>query len=200
MTESEVDLLPGERILWEGRPLRHRLFWAPDVLLIPVSLLWFGYAVFWEASVLAARVAGDRPPPVFIVLWGIPFVLVGLYMVVGRFVVRAVASRRTRYMLTGLRVVAIGGLSGNRTTWAYLRLLPPPVVAERPDRSGSLAFGAFPGVLDAFNPRNGLRGWAREPSTTPMLLHIPDVRRVRDLVAGAQAERDWSDDFPRRAG
>ncbi|PWU58343.1 hypothetical protein DLE60_22275 [Micromonospora globispora] len=197
MTEADVDLLPGERILWQDRPRRHSLFRAPDALLIPFSILWFGFAVFWEASVLAARTVGDRPPPVFVVLWGLPFVLIGLYLVVGRFVVRAIASRRTRYVLTDLRILVIGGLSGKRTTSSYLRSLPPPVVTEQPDRSGSLAFGAFPGVLDAFNRRNGLRGWASEPSNTPVLWHISDVRRVRDLVAAAQTERDRSADFPR---
>ncbi len=189
MTESDVELLPGERLLWEGRPLRHRLFRAPDALLIPFSLLWFGFVVFWEASVLTERTVGDRPP-VFFVLWGVPFVLVGLYLVVGRFVVRAVASRRTRYVLTDLRILVIGGMSGNRTTSAYLRSLPPPVVAEQPDRSGNLAFGAFPGILDPFTHRNGLRGWASEPSSDPALWHIPEVRRVRDLIAGVQTERD----------
>ncbi|MEU4715247.1 hypothetical protein AB0F73_16515 [Micromonospora purpureochromogenes] len=189
MIESDVELLPGERLLWEGRPLRHRLFRAPDALLIPVSLLFFGFAVVWEASVLATRTAEGEPPPVFFALWGIPFVLAGLYLVVGRFVVRAIASRRTRYVLTDLRIVIIGGLSGNRTTSAYLRSLPPPVMAEQPDRSGSLAFGAFPGVLDGFYHRNGLRGWASEPSSNPVLWHIPEVHRVRDLIAGAQTEQ-----------
>jgi len=83
-------------------------------------------------------------PPFFFALWGIPFVFIGLYLVVGRFVVRAVASRRARYVITDRRVLIAGGLSGTRTTSVYLRSLPPPVMAERPDRSGSLAFGAFP--------------------------------------------------------
>ncbi len=36
-------LLPGERVLWEGRPVRHRLFRSGDVLLLLLHAvaLWF---------------------------------------------------------------------------------------------------------------------------------------------------------------
>jgi hypothetical protein len=181
MDTVDVDLLPAERILWEGRPLRQRLFRRPDALLVPFSILWCGFAVFWE--VLALRTSATFFPR----LWGIPFVLIGLYLVIGRFVVRAIATRRTRYVLTDRRVLVVGGLSGTRTTTAYLNTLPPPVSAERSDGSGSLAFGEFPGIGEMFNRGTGWRGWAGEPSATPVLWDIADVRRVRDLVANSQS-------------
>lgn len=71
-------------------------------------------------------------------VFNVPFVLIGLHFVAGRFVVRAVASRRTRYTLTNARILVHGGWSGGRLTTAYLRSLPPPVITERPDGSGSL--------------------------------------------------------------
>jgi len=187
MDTGTVDLLPSERLLWEGRPTRHRLFRPADALLIPFSVLWCGFAIFWEISVLTEGTGGDDEPPLFFALWGIPFVLMGLYLVVGRFVVRAVASRRTRYMVTDQRVVIIGGFSGTRTKASYLKSLPPPVINELPDRSGSLAFGAFPGVWDTMS--NGTKGWgpwAVEPPGGPVMRDIPEVRRVRDLVATSQ--------------
>lgn len=184
---AAIDLLPSERILWEGCPVRHQLFRPEDAFLVPFSIMWCGFAVFWEATVLGATFTADHAPPAFFALWGIPFVLAGLYLVVGRFVVRAITSRRTRYVLTDRRVVIIGGVSGTRMMSAYLNSLPPPVVSERPDGSGSLAFGAFPGIGDLSGSRNGWRAWAGEQSGTPVLWHIPAVRRVRDLVANAQA-------------
>jgi len=177
-----VDLLPAERILWEGRSLRQRLLRRADAVLVPFSILWCGFAVFWEVSVLR-----HAETPLFLRLWGIPFVLVGLYLTIGRFVVRAITTRRTRYVLTDRRIVVLGGVSGARTTSAYLNSLPPPVCAEGSDGSGSLAFGAFPGIGDMFNSRNGWRAWGSEPSATPVLWDIPEVRRVRDLIANSQA-------------
>ncbi len=46
-------LLGGERVAWSGRPVQGILFTARDIFLIPFSLIWCGFAVFWEASVLA---------------------------------------------------------------------------------------------------------------------------------------------------
>jgi len=83
----------------------------------------------------------------------------------------------------------IGGLSGTRTTSTYLRTLRSPVIVEASDQSGNLAFGAFPGVWDGLNRANGWRVWAIEPSTAPVMWNIPEVRRVRDLVAYAQRPR-----------
>ncbi|GLW33791.1 hypothetical protein Areg01_67290 [Actinoplanes regularis] len=180
----ENHLLPGERVLWEGRPLHHRLLRRTDALLIPFSLVWFGFVVFWETGVLADGA------PMFFVLWGALFLLAGLYFLAGRFVVRAVASRRTRYTITDSRVLIHGGWSGNRLTTEYLRALPPPVITERSDGSGSLAFGAFPGVTDVFTrgSRAGWRAWSAEPSPTLVFWNIADVRRARDFAAHVQRQ------------
>ncbi|GIF41513.1 hypothetical protein BC793_111126 [Actinoplanes xinjiangensis] len=178
----ESYLLPGERVLWEGAPMRHRLFRRTDVLLLPFSVVWCGFAIVWLVRALRSDGAGLFP------LFGVPFVIVGVYLVAGRFLVRALASRRTVYTVTDGRVVVRGGPTGARLTTAYLRDLPPPVIAERPDGSGSLAFGGFPGIGDVFTggAKRGWRGWSDEPSDTPILWEVPDVRRVRDCVAQAQ--------------
>jgi len=184
MQGVETSHLPGERIVWDGRPVRHRVFRRTDVLLVPFSLLWCGFAVFWESGVLSDGA------PFFFALWGVPFVLVGLYIVAGRFVVRAVSSRRTRYTITDRRILVHSGWSGSRLSTLYLNSLPPPVITEEPDGSGSLAFGGFPGVADAFTGgrRQGWRAWSSEPSQTPILWDVTDIRRVRDLVTHAQTQ------------
>jgi hypothetical protein len=58
--------------------------------MIPFSLLWGGFAIFWLLG--ASRIANfwtNRPDKTlqwFGVVWGTPFVLVGQYMIWGRFV------------------------------------------------------------------------------------------------------------------
>ena len=48
-----------------------------DAALIPFSLLWGGFAFYWEYEVVTTRQFW------VLQLWGIPFVLVGLYLVEG---------------------------------------------------------------------------------------------------------------------
>lgn len=94
-----TQLQPGEVLLWEGAPEPGIHFQRSDIFAIPFSLLWCGFALFWEASVIAAGA-----PPLFW-LWGIPFVLMGLYITVGRFFFRARKLAQTRYAATDRRVI-----------------------------------------------------------------------------------------------
>src|SRR5262245_25267621 len=95
--QLQPELGPREKLLWAGRP-RQGVFLRPaDALLIPFSLLWAGFAVFWESMVVRT------PAPWFFVLWGIPFVAIGCYLVVGRFYVDARQRGRTYYGVTNER-------------------------------------------------------------------------------------------------
>ena len=62
---------PGESILWKGKPGKGHLLTAQDAFLIPFSIVWCGFAIFWEGSVLLTD------GPFIMKLWGIPFVLMG---------------------------------------------------------------------------------------------------------------------------
>lgn len=88
---------PGEKLLWSGQPKQGLRFQAADVFMIPFSLMWGGFAFFWEASVLGfgRTTAHPKPMPIFMAIWGIPFVLIGLHMIVGRFFYDAALRKRT---------------------------------------------------------------------------------------------------------
>jgi hypothetical protein len=87
----QPELLSGESIYWAGMPNPRRIFHSDDWALIPFSLLWGGFAIFWEATALGYVNFGSKSSahsaPSFFVLWGIPFVLYGQYMIWGRFIV-----------------------------------------------------------------------------------------------------------------
>ena len=46
-------LSPAERIEWVGRPDPARHLTRSDAFLVPFSIIWGGFAIFWEATAIA---------------------------------------------------------------------------------------------------------------------------------------------------
>jgi len=169
-------LLPGERLVWAGKPKSGLMLTARDGFLIPFSLMWGGFAIFWEWSVLDST-RGNSPGG-FFALWGIPFVLAGLYLILGRFFVDAWARARTAYGVTGQRILILrDGPFGKFTALAIDRL-PELSLNERADGSGTIRFGGD----SIFGRRNGFSGWSPALDGTPQFLAVPDARAVFDQI------------------
>jgi hypothetical protein len=130
--EVEQERIGGERLLWTGQPDPKRHFDRVDLYLVPFSLMWGGFAIFWES---AAIISGDP----FFFIWGIPFVAFGLYFIAGRFFVKARRKRRTYYAVTDRRVLSV--VRGGATRAMFLDLIPTINARTRADGSGTVIFG-----------------------------------------------------------
>ena len=128
-------LTAPESVRWTGRPQQGLMLRTSDAFVIPFSVLWCAFAIFWETSVIA----GNAPP--FFVLWGVPFVLVGLYIVVGRFFVDAFVRARTYYALTDRSALILGGLSGDTLTSVNLQSLQELNFKPANHGRGTIMFG-----------------------------------------------------------
>ena len=135
-TELERELGAGEQVLWSGQPKHGLRLRAADAFLIPFSLLWAGFAVFWESAVISSGA------PFFFILWGIPFLCAGAYITIGRFFVDAALRAKTWYGVTNERILIIGGLVNRTVKSLPLRSLPEIALEQRQDGSGTITFGS----------------------------------------------------------
>ncbi len=102
-------LLNSERVLWSGQPKQGLTISGKDTLLIPFSLLWGGFAIFWNAMVWLAPFEMDTggTPTWFFKLWGLPFLAIGLYLGVGRFFHDATLRKKLFYAVTDQRILVL---------------------------------------------------------------------------------------------
>jgi hypothetical protein len=151
-------------------------------LIIPFTLAWLAFAIFWEVSVLT------RPTPGFFALWGAMFVAVGVYVAFGRFLVAWREADRTTYALTDQRVLIVGGALGLRIRELSLRALPPPILDQGADGVGTITFGQ-PFMQEAWLPA----GWPMMGRSTPAFVAIEGASNVfatlEDAVSQAKLRR-----------
>lgn len=140
------DLSPGERVLWHGQPDPSVLFAKADRFFVPFSLLWGGFAFFWEGSVIASLLRGeDRSGNGgslwLFVLFGAAFVVMGLYIVAGRFIYKRVKKKRTFYVVTDRRVLTLTTLWGRHLSAAFIDRLPSLQKSTDSGGVGTVHFG-----------------------------------------------------------
>jgi hypothetical protein len=182
-----------ERVLWTGQPDAGRIFSSADIFAIPFSLLWGGFAIFWEWNALHIGGFGSTrdglPSISFFALWGIPFVLIGLYMIVGRFFYKVWARKRTYYAVTNQRVLILSEMFGRKVQSIYLSMLPALDTSIRADGSGTITFGSN-SSMDSFYANSGLGFFNRRSAAiAPAFEDIPDVRIVADTIDSARREK-----------
>jgi hypothetical protein len=164
-------LMSGECILWTGRPGQGLLLSAQDAFLIPFSLIWSGFAIFWTVTASASA-------PGLFTLWGLMFVAVGLYLVAGRFFFDAWVRRGMGYAVTNRRILILRSGPFSRFTSLELDRLPALDLREDARGRGTIRFGQ---PASMFSNRN-MSAWAPAMDPTPQFIGIDDARRVFDLV------------------
>jgi hypothetical protein len=173
----------GERLLWSGQPRGGIRLRGQDALLIPFSLLWGGFAIFWEFMALKATAKAPGPMAGVFPLFGLPFVVIGLYLIFGRFFVDAKIRARTYYGVTNERIIIISGLFSQQTKSLQLRNLSEVSHTQRSDGSGTITFGSAP-FMGGFFPRGSWPGAGRyAPPTFDLIDHS---KEVYDIIRSVQ--------------
>jgi hypothetical protein len=178
------ELLPGEQLLWTGQPDPSIIFTPFDFLLVPFSLIWGGFAIFWEITVLGLipSMKPNPPPPVAFILFGIPFVFIGFYFIVGRFFYKNWKKKKTWYAVTDRRILIVTqGISSNCQT-ADLDSIPSVSKSIRKNGNGNIKFGNS-SVLTSMYDNTGMDFFGSfSGQSVPTFFDIKDAEEVYRLV------------------
>lgn len=124
----------------------------------------------------------SKAPP-FFALWGVPFVLMGLYMILGRFFVDAKQRSRTAYGVTDHQIVIISGILSRNVKSVALKTVTDLTLAEKADGTGTITFG----------PSHPMGRWFGGPAfpgtpsySSPFFESIPRVKDVYRTIRQAQ--------------
>jgi hypothetical protein len=175
--QLQQGLLEGEKLLWTGRAGTGVKFVLRDILLIPAGIIFFSVALFWESLVLIGL-------PFFykigFSLVGVPFIVLGFYLLIGRFWLDMKRRSKTFYGITPKRLII--KLIRHRTVVEVFNIetLSSMEIEERPDGSGTIKLDADPPRYSAwktgYTPRKIV--WAIE--------YVQDIRSVYNLIVQQQ--------------
>ena len=172
--QIQIELESEEQLLWASQPIQGIRLRSSDVLLIPFSLMWGGFAIFWEFSVIRSGA------PFFFSIWGIPFVLIGIYLILGRFIVDNLQRSKTYYGITNNRLII---KSSKGIKCLTLRGLSDITLNEKSDGSGTISFGSIDSRYAPFAD-GGWPGMSRY--LPPRFDMIEEVRQVYAKIREAQ--------------
>lgn len=128
-------LLSGESLLWAGQPRQGVLLRGSDIFMIPFSLLWGGFAMFWEYNAYTMKA------PIFFLLFGGIFVVAGIYIILGRFIADTLKRKHTYYGVTSERILIYSEFPVRKLKSLELKSIADMTYTDKPDGSGSISFG-----------------------------------------------------------
>lgn len=175
---------PNEKLLWSGQPNRGIIFRLNDLFLVPFSLAWSGF-VF--RSLISAA---DSAQPIESKLVLLPFSIVGLYVLFGRFLFDIWQRRKIHYAVTDKRVIIIWGIFDRRVTTANLKTMQNLTLTEKANGKGSIVFGGDPEQSTISKWVGGSNDSTKQSKKNAIAVFelIPDAKKVFDLVRQAQQQ------------
>jgi len=188
MIDPELDailrreMMTGERILWRGQPNPHKLYAAFGLWLFAIP--WTVFALFWESMTLMMLWGGGTKTPAAITwsfgivfpLFGLPFIVIGFYMLATPF--KAIAkAKRTIFALTDRRVLSVTAGKSRESASVMLDQMGPFKVKAGSDGYGSLAIQTGSSV-DSDGDRI---------TETFLIAGVPDVSRLEGLLLEQRA-------------
>ena len=103
---------PDEKLIWQGAPATGLRFSGAGFILSFFGIFFLSFALFWVG--MAASIGGGSGIEAAFPLFGVPFVLVGIWLVAGHWFFDAYKRKHARYALTSKRALIARTVFGRR--------------------------------------------------------------------------------------
>lgn len=88
-----------EYVLWRGKPGKKNRFSSIDKVMFPFALFWTAFALLLEGSVIMSEA------PLIYCVFGVPFVLIGIFLLYSSFFSNVFAKGKTIYVVTNKKLM-----------------------------------------------------------------------------------------------
>lgn len=130
--QLSTHLETNEQLIWAGIPKQGIIFQVYDRFMIPFSVVWCGIIAVWMIFTINSNTV--------FAFFGIPFVIIGLFMLFGRFFLSSYVRSKTFYGVTNKRIIIKVDTTRTVTTTYDLSLNSPIRLTEFEDETGTITF------------------------------------------------------------
>ncbi len=170
-----IDQIQGdEKLLWADKPATGIKFRSTDIFITLFSILWLAFSLFWTYMAIDASI--------IFALFGTPFILVGVYLLIGRYFYDALSRKKTVYGLTSTRIIKKSGIFKTHYSSVFLDSLPSLSYTERSDGSGDISFGQ---TIESFKKRDTSKN---QNFPISRMDFISNARSVHNKIADAKSK------------
>jgi hypothetical protein len=132
-TLFQNEMLKDEKILWTGQPKKGFVLLGEDIFWILVGLFFIGAVSFMGYNT-------DLSFIIFLIIFTLPFVLIGLYLVFGIIIYKNYRKNRTYYAVTNQRIIILINSSNKIVESILINQIPVLKKTVKKDGSGTIQF------------------------------------------------------------
>src|SRR5262249_29605408 len=115
-------------------------------------------------------------------LFGVPFLVAGLYIMIGRFFHDAAIRKKLLYAVTDKRILIIRGSGSARFRSLDLQRLPNLELTEHRDGTGTIAFESSSSFFGT-GRYHGFDWWVPSLGASSQFFRIDNPRKVYELIS-----------------
>lgn len=168
------ELLPGEVLLWAGRPNGDIVINWRDLGLLVFGIIWLFIDAFLWGTLL-------RYYATSFLLFNVGFTFIGFFATLGHFFMDAWRRRASEYALTNQRVIVYNGMAINRYKVQNIDSLSNINFIEDKDGYGSMYFGFI-----KYNTRRNF--FAFNSDSVTGFERQPAIRNLYELIINARGK------------